>query len=289
MNIEHIKSIDIVSYLASIGVHHQKTQNNNFWYCSPIRTEKTPSFKVNAYLNRWYDYGIGEGGNIIDLVCKLNNVDFKDALDILQGKQEVKYRPVPMASLKNDKSMGLDITNIMDVISDTRLMLYLKQRGICYNNVKNCIPLKQVQFTSIKGNEVITLGFKNDSGGLELRNNFIKLSTSPKDISSLVRGCNKLIVFEGFMDYLSALSYYADQINDKSVIVLNGVCNVKKVVGLLSNYKEVKLFLDNDKAGIEATNLLMKHHNNIVNQSLKFYPNHKDFNDFILNIPYVTC
>ncbi len=34
--------------------------------CPPLREEKTPSFKVNRKLNRWYDHGLGKGSNLVD-------------------------------------------------------------------------------------------------------------------------------------------------------------------------------------------------------------------------------
>jgi DNA primase len=43
-----------------------KIRNVDYWYLSPLRDEKTASFKVNRRLNKWYDHGLGKGGNIID-------------------------------------------------------------------------------------------------------------------------------------------------------------------------------------------------------------------------------
>ena len=36
-------------------------------FLSPLREERTPSFKVNDNLNEWYDFGISAGGDIIEL------------------------------------------------------------------------------------------------------------------------------------------------------------------------------------------------------------------------------
>src|SRR6478752_870718 len=61
-----VREIDLVDYLAAEGHQPQKIRNNDFWYLSPLRVEKTASFKVNRRLNRWYDHGLGKGGNLID-------------------------------------------------------------------------------------------------------------------------------------------------------------------------------------------------------------------------------
>lgn len=61
MNIEEIKKIPIADYLQSLGYTPTKQQGVNLWYKSPLRTEHTPSFKVNAELNKWFDFGLGKG------------------------------------------------------------------------------------------------------------------------------------------------------------------------------------------------------------------------------------
>ncbi|MCF8363739.1 MAG: hypothetical protein K9G70_14065 [Prolixibacteraceae bacterium] len=51
-----------------------------------MRKESNPSFKVSKILNRWYDFGQGRGGNIIDLVIEMNNnCSVQEALGILEN------------------------------------------------------------------------------------------------------------------------------------------------------------------------------------------------------------
>ena len=67
MNIQEIKTIKLQDFLANLGYTPIKQQGNKLWYLSPFRQESHASFKVNAERNQWYDFGIGKGGNIIDL------------------------------------------------------------------------------------------------------------------------------------------------------------------------------------------------------------------------------
>ena len=67
MNIDQIKKIKLQDFLATIDCKPAKQCGVNLMYLSPLRTEKHASFKVNTELNLWYDFGIGRGGNIIDL------------------------------------------------------------------------------------------------------------------------------------------------------------------------------------------------------------------------------
>jgi hypothetical protein len=79
------KEIDLVEYLKSVGHQPQKIRNNDYWYLSPLRDEKIASFKVNKKLNRWYDYGLGRGGNIIDFAILYHHCTIAEFLQSLEG------------------------------------------------------------------------------------------------------------------------------------------------------------------------------------------------------------
>ena len=51
MTIAEAKQLRIVDYLASLGYHPQSVTSKQYWYLSPLRNERTPSFKVNDRLN----------------------------------------------------------------------------------------------------------------------------------------------------------------------------------------------------------------------------------------------
>ena len=64
MTIQDVKQIKLADYLQSLGYTPVKQQGRNLWYKSPLREETDASFKVNTELEKWYDFGIGKGGNI---------------------------------------------------------------------------------------------------------------------------------------------------------------------------------------------------------------------------------
>lgn len=51
LSLEEVKKIDLTSYLSSLGHNPVKIRNADYWYCSPLREEHEPSFKVNQKLN----------------------------------------------------------------------------------------------------------------------------------------------------------------------------------------------------------------------------------------------
>lgn len=73
MNISDAKQIRLVDFLCKLGFSPVKRLNYQYWYIAPYREEKTASFKVNDQLNEWYDFGISEGGSIIELGMKIYN------------------------------------------------------------------------------------------------------------------------------------------------------------------------------------------------------------------------
>ncbi len=81
------KTIPIAEYLLREGLKPSKQRlgGKELWYCSPLRAgDSNPSFKVDTEYNIWYDHGLAAGGNILDLVCALQNATFKEALRILE-------------------------------------------------------------------------------------------------------------------------------------------------------------------------------------------------------------
>ena len=71
MTIQEIKAISISGFLSSKGYEPANKKGYKWWYLSPLHTEQTASFKVDLNKNVWYDFGLGKGGNIIDLAIEL--------------------------------------------------------------------------------------------------------------------------------------------------------------------------------------------------------------------------
>src|SRR5690606_30738215 len=85
LNCEKARSICIVQTLAKLGHFPNRTSEKEAWFLSPFRSETQASFKVSLKQNYWIDFGTFEGGNVIDLVVKLNHCSVKEALSFLSG------------------------------------------------------------------------------------------------------------------------------------------------------------------------------------------------------------
>lgn len=71
----------IVEVLAHFGKDHRERGKGMF--LSPLRVESDASFHVSYLSNTWYDFGLGIGGGVIDLVCRLSGCERREALDVL--------------------------------------------------------------------------------------------------------------------------------------------------------------------------------------------------------------
>ncbi len=119
-----------MSNLSSLGYEPAKIRNCNYWYHSPLRDEKTPSFKVSRKLNRWFDFGIGKGGNLIDFAILYNNCTVGEFLRTL-GHNLSFHQPIPTTYIKEHSSTNSPIKIVKEsTLASFSLYRYLYQRRI---------------------------------------------------------------------------------------------------------------------------------------------------------------
>ena len=188
ITIEQARQTDLVDYLNSAGHHPQKNSHDDYWFLSPLREEKTASFKVNRKLNVWYDFGLGKGGNFIDFGVLFHQCTVSELLQKLSDNSQVFTQDLLPTAIKksqhlpssdfisrgNAKTISADssiiVTDVRE-ISDTFLLNYLRQRRINLS-VANTF-CREVYFT-LNDKNYRAIGFKNNAGGYEIRNAFFK-------------------------------------------------------------------------------------------------------------------
>ena len=273
---EKLREIDLVGFLASIGYEPAKIKGPNYWYRSPLRSEKTPSFKVNRRLNRWNDFGTGKGGSIIDFCLEYYQRDFKEIVQLLSGQTSLPARKFP----KIPDEMSPILVTREKTITSPALLGYLKVRGIPIRIAEEY--LKEINF-SLNGKSLFALSFKNDLGGYEIRNKFFKGSSTPKAVSSISKGHNSLSVFEGFFDFLSYLKLRSEmKWPETDYLILNSLSLLEQSLPLILDYQAVSLYLDNDPAGQKATEYLLVK-SQIIQDGSAHYKGFQDLNEFLVS------
>ena len=135
------------------------------------------------------------------------------------------------------------------------------------------------------------IAFRNRKGGYEIRNPYYKGCIGHKDITVIKQSKESIqehvIVFEGFMDFLSyqmLLSAHHESLcfpYPCDYIVLNSINCLDKALGELHSYHVVHSFLDNDDGG-RRTYEAMKNAlgDSVLDESYRYAP-YSDLNDFL--------
>ncbi|WP_299760932.1 toprim domain-containing protein [uncultured Pontibacter sp.] len=297
MNIQQINSeIAITDFLTNQGIQPAYKRGCDWWYISPARmAERTPSFKVNTRLNRWYDHGSGEGGKIFDLAMRLHRTaTIQEVIQLLSGQTIASAATATLGMQPLGKkakreapavtpapSTGIKILEAKPLEDNTQLTNYLKQRGI---RLQTAAPFCQAVSFSIGTKQYEAVGFANRSGGYELRNSWFKGSSSPKDITYIDRGAGTVCLLEGFMDFLSLLELQPNLKASASFLVLNSLAQLRKSMDVIGQHRQVLLLLDNDQAGRMASERLLRSELKCRDLS-STYQNYKDVNELLVAKP----
>ena len=282
INCNEAKRMDIVTYLESLSIKPEKVNGNDYWYLSPLRDEKTPSFKINRKLNVWYDHGIGKGGKLVDLGILLHHCSVQEFLEKL-NTQELSFSfhqpPVPLQKSEEvvEKKIKLIATN---PLTDPILCHYLETRNIPVEIAKNYCR----QITYLNGHkQFYAIGFKNNSGGFELRSPNFKSTVSPKDFTFLnAQKWDAIAVFEGFTDFLSLIASGKQMLPElTNFLVLNSLSFFEKARPVMEQHERIYLLLDNDTAGKNCTKRALGLSHKYSDLSYE-YRQEKDINEWLM-------
>lgn len=282
--IAEAKDTDIVTFLKARGYEPSRVGGLHVSYCSPLRDEKNPSFSVNLSKNTWVDYGSNLHGDCLDLIQEMSGCSFKEAIDIALGQKTITDTPERHSKTLSQESnrKGIEIIKTAP-ITDTQLMSYLSIRGISLDIARMYCKQVHLKFPYSKSDperEHLFIGFPNNSMGFELRNHWGKLSNAPKDITTHRNVGNERYIIEGFMDYLSILSYFGLKQLPGITFVLNGISNLKVVAEFIKG-DHVFLYVDSDEPAnkeIEKIEGLIRY-----TDCRTVYEGKKDFNEFMLS------
>lgn len=281
--LKEIKSIPLADFLSQLGHEPASRKGTKFWYKSPLRQEHTPSFKVETSLNCWYDFGLGKGGNIIDLAAELyGSADISHLMCCILNSYSVpSVQTVASTFVQRHSAPSMESFEVVP-LEHRALVGYLQQRGIPAHIAKaNC---QEAHYT-VNSKSYFAVAFGNVSGGWELRNRYFKGCRGRKDISYLPWSrdgpTTTCAVFEGFIDYLSALTLGIITGND--AVVLNSVVNVNKAIPYLQDYNVINCYLDSDNAGRTALSELTAIYGTTVVDRSSVYFGFNDLNEFLVN------
>lgn len=145
--IDEIKSKnDIVDVISQYVV--LKRSGRNFFGLCPFHKEKSPSFSVSPDKQIFHCFGCGVGGNVFHFLSKIENLNFKETIEVLAEKSGIE-----LPTLENDgdnktlqlKSKVYEINKIAAEFYHQNLYKpsakvaqdYIKKRKLDNNTLKN--------------------------------------------------------------------------------------------------------------------------------------------------------
>ena len=260
------RNICLVKILAKLGHFPTRTTEKEAWFLSPLRSETQASFSVSLIKNLWFDFGLGKGGNTIDLIMLIRSWSVREALEFLKNDLgSLSFSPQNIEHLIKEPEISiLDV----QIIHLNALIDYLHSRNITYEvGRKYC---RQVWYRC-KGKRFFALGLENYKRGWELRNKYFKTSSSPKTFSFFERGSRQLLITEGMFDFLSLATTDEDLVQNSDCIILNSLAFLERIKMFIPKYEKVLIYLDNDPAGKKAAGSLLSQFDNITDCSNSYF------------------
>lgn len=294
---KQLHSVSIIEIMAHYGKRLDHTRSG--LYFSPFREESNPSFHVDEKKNTWYDYGTGEGGSLFDFVCKFANCSKGEVYDWLASFRnmvpESEYKDILAPILHREHhSSKIVIDSASHKFTRYKLIEYAKSRAVSKEVLEKYCEEILYHVDSAPQRRFYAIGFKNNSGGYVLRSSVSKRCSS-SDITTLapdgqmtdkING-DKVLVFEGFMDFLSWITDVKQETPQYDCCILNSVTNLSRALPWIISHKNIAAFMDNDQAGKDTLQKIIDGVQDAVNQDIsvydmsKLYEGYNDLNEML--------
>ena len=300
MNCQQANQIPFIDILYKQGFKESYTRNNKgiiyYWFLSPFREEKTPSFSLDTEQNKFKDWGSGEHGNVVDYMVLYYKSSVRQILMLLDSfdfssfqKQKINHSNL----LNKKEELNYEILEVKNQIENSNLKKYLNRRKI---NEAYWKYLREVHF---KLNDKIyySVGFENDSKGYELsweywnktKQTFVrqKMCLLVKDVSFIKNGAESVVILESWSDFLSLLTLYPKMESKNDFIIMNSVSIKIAVYHHLDNHRDQYRIIysatDNDSAGrVILSDLLFMYPDKVISLN-EFYKNFKDVGELLVS------
>lgn len=292
---KQLHSISIIEIMAHYGKRLDHTRSG--LYFSPFRDETNPSFHINESKNSWYDYGTGEGGSLFDFVCKFAGISRGEVYDWLASFRhmvpESEYKAVIAPILQRPQhSSKIVIDSASHTFTRTKLVEYAASRAVSKEILEKYCEEVIYHVETAPDRQFFAIGFKNNSDGYVLRSSISK-KCSCSDITTLdpsglmtdkTTG-DKVLVFEGFMDFLSWMTDVKQLTPEYDCCILNSVTNIGKALPWIMQHSNIAAFMDNDQAGKDTLQKIMESaqetadHDICVYDMSRLYEGYNDLNE----------
>ncbi|OIN55784.1 toprim domain-containing protein [Arsenicibacter rosenii] len=315
MNIEQAKRISLPRLLAQLGYKPERETKGGleFWYASPFRPEKAPSFHTSFIGGKWIWNDFGDiGGTVIDFVMRHQGftrvsdaLRFLDGMNqgqtnLMQSSQQTIPRSPDLFSFQQQETdreavenflpdRQLEFLQALPLRSQTILTYLAQERGIPAPIAQRYLQL--VRYRNLNnGRDYFAFGMPNQAGGYEIRvasNQYnFKSALLARDIT-VIPGTSperkNVHVFEGMTDFLSFLVLNGVHQAPDDCIIMHSLSSFHRAVSHIrsQHYQAIKTYLDNDKAGQQGTEKFKAEFGAILLPQGEAFAPHHDLNDLL--------
>ncbi|MGM9770687.1 MAG: toprim domain-containing protein [Candidatus Cryptobacteroides sp.] len=270
----------IEKVLEALGA--RKGPGKDMWF-SPFREETRASLHIDKEKNLWNDFGLGQGGSIVQLVMLARRCNCRDAEAFIASLSPCMYeKPEPSAPKSEIKAVSeIRSDYLINYLQKRKIPLELARQYCKEVIVRN--PQKGMNFT--------LLGFPNNMGGYALNAPTGFKSTTKAAVTtintegkmSVTPSSKSVAVFEGFFDFLSWQMMQGSKTPSCDIVVLNSVNNLQKATAFIGAHEKITGFLDNDEAGQKCQTALERLFPGKVTDMSDLYGKYKDLNEMLQN------
>ena len=270
----------IEKVLEALGA--RKGPGKDMWF-SPFREETRASLHIDKEKNLWNDFGLGQGGSIVQLVMLARRCNCRVAEAFIASLSPCMYeKPEPSAPKSEIKAVSeIRSDYLINYLQKRKIPLELARQYCKEVIVRN--PQKGMNFT--------LLGFPNNMGGYALNAPTGFKSTTKAAVTtintegkmSVTPSSKSVAVFEGFFDFLSWQMMQGSKTPSCDIVVLNSVNNLQKATAFIGAHEKITGFLDNDEAGQKCQTALERLFPGKVTDMSDLYGKYKDLNEMLQN------
>lgn len=105
--------VDVVSQYVTL-----KRSGRNFLGLCPFHKEKTPSFSVSTDKQIFHCFGCGVGGNAIHFISKIENVNFRESLEILADKAGITLPTIDTGEDSKRQELKQKVYEINEIVAN---------------------------------------------------------------------------------------------------------------------------------------------------------------------------
>lgn len=251
LSIDRINQIDLVGYLATLGIQPKKRRAHNYFYCSPLSGHPAdrPTFIVNRRLNRWRETSTRQTGRMADLAISLCDCTIGE----LTTKLLAAMPPVSHNCSETFGSLPPKVTiEQTGAIRSAYLERFLWEWRIPLDvSRRYCVEAWYTREDRLYH----ALAFRNDAGGFELFDKYRQYRVPASGPTLILHHSKSISVFRHVLDLMTFATIFPGPDGEyPDFLVLNAPVPFQTVREIIEPYRTAHLFLPRDAAATLFSN-----------------------------------